>query len=95
MSITYLTGIPRSGKTYYSVYKIYDLFLDNKKPNFFNKKKKNCDYKYLYTNINEFKFDKSDKFLKFDFSNFYFALENLYNLYTANATDELLNEKAS
>lgn len=100
--ITYLIGNPGSGKTYYAVYKIYELFLYTPKKSKLSKfinsddsKDRKFKYKYCYTNINEFKFELSDKFIKFDFERFYDDLTTLYGLYLDKATDDKLNELAS
>lgn len=85
--ITYLIGNPGSGKTYYAVYKIYELFLNPKRD------LKN-EYLLCYTNINQFKFELSDKFIKFDFDKFYDDLSVLYGLYLDKADDKKLNDKA-
>lgn len=95
--ITYLVGNPGSGKTYYAVYMIYQIFLFEPKKTFltkFVKPKEKPNYSYCYTNINEFKFELSDKFKKFDFDEFYLGLRNLYALYKTGATDNEVNEKA-
>ena len=95
--ITYLVGNPGSGKTYYAVFMIYQIFLFEPKKTFltkFVKPKEKPNYSYCYTNINEFKFELSDKFKKFDFDEFYLGLRNLYALYKTGATDNEVNEKA-
>jgi zona occludens toxin len=56
--IWYITGKPRSGKTYYAVYKIKG-FADSDR------------YDNIYTNIGGFKFDKFDKVKKLDFEHFF------------------------
>lgn len=56
--ISYIVGNPGSGKTYYAVFKIYQLFLFKSKNTFlskFIKPKKQKTYDYCYTNINESK----------------------------------------
>lgn len=95
--ITYLVGNPGSGKTYYAVFMIYQLFLYEPKKTFltkFVKPKEKPNYSYCYTNINEFKFELCDKFKKFDFDEFYLGLRILYALYKTGATDNEVNEKA-
>lgn len=95
--ITYLVGNPGSGKTYYAVYMIYQTFLFEPKKTFLSKyvkPKEKPNYSFCYTNINEFKFELSDKFKKFDFDEFYLGLRNLYALYKSGATDNEVNEKA-
>lgn len=86
--ITYLIGNPGSGKTYYAVYKIYELFLNPKQDKVSN------DYLLCYTNINQFKFELSDKFIKFEFDKFYDDLTTLYGLYLDKADDKKLNDRA-
>jgi len=95
--ISYLVGNPGSGKTYYAVFKIYQLFIFEPKKTFlskFIKPEKQKSYEYCYTNINEFKFDLSPKFIKFDFDKFYSDMETLHAYYLNKATDEEINEKA-
>ena len=81
--ITYLVGNPGSGKTYYAVFKIYQLFLFKPQNSFlskFIKPEKQKEYTYCYTNINEFKF--------------YADMSILYALYLSKVTDAELNERA-
>ena len=95
--ITYLVGNPGSGKTYYAVFKIYQLFLFKPQNSFlskFIKPEKQKEYTYCYTNINEFKFDLHDKFIKFDFDKFYADMSDLYELYLSKVSDAQLNERA-
>ena len=95
--ITYIVGNPGSGKTYYAVFKIYQLFIFKPKDTFLSKvikPEKQKDYLYCYTNINGLKFDLSDKLVKFDYEQFYSNLEVLYLLYMDKVGDEALNEKA-
>lgn len=95
--MTYLVGNPGSGKTYYAVFKIYQLFLFKPQNSFlskFIKPEKQKEYTYCYTNINEFKFDLCDKFIKFDFDKFYSDMSILYALYISKVTDAELNERA-
>ena len=95
--ITYLVGNPGSGKTYYAVFKIYQLFLFNPASGFlskFIKHEKQKEYTYCYTNINEFKYDLYDKFIKFDFDKFYADMSILHALYISKVTDAELNERA-
>ena len=95
--ITYLVGNPGSGKTYYAVFKIYQLFLFKPASGFlskFIKPEKQKEYTYCYTNINEFKFDLCDKFIKFDFDKFYADMSILHALYISKVTDAELNERA-
>lgn len=95
--ITYLVGNPGSGKTYYAVFEIYRLFLFKPQKTFlskFIKQPKLKEYERCYTNINEFKFDLHDKFIKFDFDKFYADMSNLYELYSSKVSDAQLNERA-
>ena len=87
--ISYIVGNPGSGKTYYAVYKIYEHFIKVPK-----KGEIKVDYLYCYTNINEFKFEKNSRLLKFDFDKFYIDISELYALYSEKVTDDVLNEKA-
>jgi len=95
--ITYIVGNPGSGKTYYAVFKIHQLFIFKPKDTFLSKvikPEKQKEYLYCYTNINGFKFDLDDKFIKFDYEKFYSDLEVLYLLYMDKVGDDVLNEKA-
>lgn len=95
--ITYIVGNPGSGKTYYAVFKIYQLFIFKPKDTFLSKvikPEKQKEYLYCYTNINGFKFELDDKFIKFDYEKFYSDLEVLYLLYMDKVGDDVLNEKA-
>lgn len=95
--MTYLVGNPGSGKTYYAVFKIYQLFLFKPQNSFlskFIKPENQKEYTYCYTNINEFKFDLHEKFIKFDFDKFYSDMSILYALYISKVTDAELNERA-
>lgn len=95
--ITYLVGNPGSGKTYYAVFKIYQLFLFRPQDSFlskFIKPEKQKEYTHCYTNINEFKFDLCYKFIKFDFDKFYADMSILHALYVSKVTDAELNERA-
>lgn len=97
--ITYIVGNPGSGKTYYAVFKIWQLFLfkprENKLSKFFKTQEiKKPDLLYCYTNINQFKFELNDKFLKFEFDRFYSDMEILYSMYKSKMTDDEINEKA-
>ncbi|QKF64223.1 zonular occludens toxin domain-containing protein [Campylobacter corcagiensis] len=100
MAISYITGIPGSGKSYFAVYQIYKEFLESpKKKGFLNFKKqeaKKSKYEFLYTNINQFKFELKDNFIPFDNTDFNFKLNQLYEVYksTDGKDDALLIEKA-
>lgn len=100
MAISYITGIPGSGKSYFAVYQIYKEFLEKpKKKGFLNFKKvktKKSKYQFLYTNINQFKFELKDNFIPFDNVDFNFKLNTLYELYKSvdGKDDTLLIEKA-
>ena len=95
MAISYLTGIPKSGKTYLAVYKIWDNFIKEPKKSIFSKEPPKNKYKICYTNINEFDFSKSDKIELLKVDDFKYNLSLLYDLYQAGANDTELNEKAS
>ena len=83
MSLTYIVGNPGSGKTYLAVNKLYECFISDTKTN-----KKN--YRFAYTNINEFDFSKSDKIKKLDIDEFKSNLSVLYSYYKAKVTDSEL-----
>lgn len=99
MAISYLTGIPKSGKTYLAVYQIYKNFIEVPKPSFFDKfikKSKKADkYAICWTNINEFDYSKSEKIKPLDINDFKYNLSLLYDLYMGGANDTELNEKAA
>lgn len=87
--ITFLTGVPGSGKTYKAVYTIFNNFSYNEKA----KKDIKKDFINCYTNINEFKFDKVDHVHKLDFDDLKIKLTKLHKLYKEKVTDEVLIEK--
>jgi len=103
MAITYITGIPRSGKSYYAMYLLYNQFIKPKpKPSKFEKlfsiflpqKKLTKSYDIAYTNINQFDFTKSPKIKPFDYDTFYAHIEILHLMYLDKKTDTELNEYA-
>ncbi|RAZ60032.1 zonular occludens toxin domain-containing protein [Campylobacter hyointestinalis] len=100
MAIHYIVGNPGSGKSYYGVYILWDKFIkQTKEPKGFLKQfikpKVTKIYDIAYTNINEFKFDKSDKIIPFDFENILSSLTILFNRYKfEKATDEELIKTA-
>lgn len=100
MAIHYIVGNPGSGKSYYGVYILWDSFIkQTKEPKGFLKQfikpKVTKIYDIAYTNINEFKFDKSDKIIPFDFENILSNLTILFNRYKfEKATDEELIKTA-
>lgn len=87
MSIRYIVGNPGSGKTYLAVAKLYEYFIDEKR-------KKEPDWLFAYTNINEFDFTKSEIIKPLDLDVLYDGLTDLHNLYLDKVTDDELNEKA-
>lgn len=99
MAISYLTGIPKSGKTYLAVYEIYKNFIEVPKPSlldkFIKKPKKADKYTICWTNINEFDYSKSEKIKPLDVNDFKYNLSLLYDLYVGGANDTELNEKAA
>lgn len=103
MAITYITGIPRSGKSYYAMYLLYKHFIAEKpKPTKFEtlfapylpKKKLDKEYTLAYTNINQFDFSKSPKIKPFDYLAVYPELEILCLMYLDKKTDDELIEYA-
>jgi len=81
--LLFITGVPGSGKTYYSLYKIYTDFI-----------KSDTHYDYLYTNIAMFKFGISPKFREFKNDIFLERISILYDLYKNNVTEVELIEKS-
>lgn len=94
MSITYIVGNPGSGKTFYGVKILYDYFIKENKPGFFDKILKNNDKKddknfvVAYTNINQFNFESSDKIKKFEYDKFYEKISLVYNSYVFEKADD-------
>jgi zona occludens toxin len=106
MAIHFITGVPRSGKTYRSVYKIWKMYtLDLKKTNiisqwffyywysFFPPARKEV-FTYTYTNINQFNFDYNPQIKKLVYSELYRKLSTLHNLYLKDASDDVLIAKS-
>lgn len=87
--ITFLTGVPGSGKTYKAVYTIFHNFSDSP----YAKKELKKDYKNCYTNINEFKFDLLKNVYPFDYDEFKPKIIELHNLYKSKASDDELIAK--
>lgn len=97
--ITFIVGNPGSGKSYLAAFRIYQFFLYVPPKTFLNKFINQKDepkktYSYLYTNINQFKFDINEKFIRFEFDKFYDGMSMLYALYLDKVSDDVLNEKA-
>ncbi|MCH9814773.1 MAG: zonular occludens toxin domain-containing protein [Epsilonproteobacteria bacterium] len=106
--ITFLTGVPGSGKTYYAVHNIYKNFMP-KTPELspihtlliiLRLKQKptpilTTKYLHCYTNINEFKFQSIGEVAKpLDMDLLKEKLYILYDLYLQKVSDDELNEKA-
>lgn len=87
--ISFFTGVPGSGKTYYAVDKIFNNFSTHKEA----KKDKNITYEICYTNINEFKFDKVENVLYLDFDELKRNLTTLHRYYKDKKDDDFLIEK--
>lgn len=101
MAITFLTGIPRSGKTYYAMFLLYMKFIFVKPVTAFTQlmdkyfpKKPARTYEVAYTNINQFDFSKSPKIKPFDYLAVYPELEILCLMYLDKKTDDELIEYA-
>ena len=101
MAITYVVGIPRSGKTYYVMYQLWKYFIFKPKDTVLTKllskivePKQLHNYDLAYTNINQFDFSKSDKIKKLDFDDLRLKLAELYSMYMDKKTDEELVQKA-
>lgn len=84
--ITFLLGLPGSGKSYYAVDRIYNNFSSNKDAI----RDKKVTFKNCYTNINEFNFDKLDNVSNLDFDHLYKILTRLHKLYKEKKTDAYL-----
>ncbi len=102
MAITYITGIPRSGKSYYAMYLLYMSFIYKAPPpnaitRFIEKvspTKKLREYDVAYTNINQFDYTKSEKIKPYDFNEIQSKLIHLHKMYLDKKTDEELIEVA-
>ena len=84
--ITFLLGLPGSGKSYYAVDRIYNNFSDDKEA----KREKKLNFKNCFTNINEFNYDKVKNTSHLDFELLYKILERLHKLYKAKKSDKYL-----
>lgn len=87
--ISYFTGVPGSGKSYYAVDKIYNNFSSDKEAI----RDKKATYELCYTNINEFQFDKVQNVYFLDFDDLKAKLTQLHKMYKEKCTDEDLIEK--
>lgn len=82
--ISFFTGVPGSGKTYYAVDKIYNNF--STQPD--AKKDNKATYENCFTNINEFNFEKVENCFYLDFDKLKIILVELHKLYKAKKSDE-------
>ena len=89
--ITFITGVPGSGKSYKALLTIYNNFSDSKNAKRDIKK----EYHYCYTNINEVKFDKLKNVYPLDIDDLKSKLTILHSLYKAKEPDEVLINKCS
>jgi len=89
MAITFITGVARSGKSYFSTYQIYNMYKNElKKVNVFtqwyryyiNPLPPKTYYDTTYTNINQFNFDFHPRIKKLDFHKLVEDLEILHQL---------------
>ncbi|MBU0632599.1 zonular occludens toxin domain-containing protein [bacterium] len=102
MSIHFLTGVPRSGKTYRSVYKIWEMYRNDLKRlglfmqwwRFFFPLVPKEVFTYTYTNINQFNFDYSPQIKPLRFDDLKSDLTVLFGLYKSGATDDVLKSKS-
>ena len=86
--ISYFTGVPGSGKSYFAVDTLYNNFSkDSQKSKKFKKK-----YEYCYTNINGLKYELLNNVYRFDFDVFYKCLERLHKHYKAKKDDNYLQK---
>lgn len=72
--ITFLLGLPGSGKSYYAVDRIFNNFSKDKKAT----KDKKVSFKNCYTNINEFKFELVENTHSLDFEKLYEILTRMH-----------------
>ncbi len=98
MAISYIVGIPRSGKSYLAVYKLWQHFIHVPKKTLFSrfakKNEEKKDYLVAYTNINGFDFKKSEKIKFLDFELLTEQLTDLYSMYKDKKSDDELIEVA-
>lgn len=98
--ITYIVGVPGSGKSYFAVYKLWYMFIrkEPEKKSLLSKilkpKPIENNYLYAYTNIDGFKFELDERLLKFDFEQFYSDMQILYAMYLDKKTDAEIIEVA-
>ena len=84
--ISYFTGVPGSGKSYFAVDTIYNNFsVDDKAKKTLKKQYTNC-----YSNINGLKYDDIKNVNKLDFDLLYKCLERLHRHYKAKKDDAYL-----
>ena len=84
--ITFLLGLPGSGKSYYAVDRIYNNFSEDKEAI----KDKKASFKNCYTNINQFKFNKVNNVFNLDLELLYRILVRLHAHYKAKKDDKYL-----
>jgi len=84
--VTFLLGLPGSGKSYYAVDRIYNNFSVNDDA----KKDKNATFKNCYTNIADFKFDKFTNVFNLDFDDLKSKLSELHAMYKKKCSDDEL-----
>jgi len=84
--ISYLLGLPGSGKTYFAVDRIYNNFSDNEDA----KRDKKVTFKNCYTNINEFKFDTVVNVYPLDFDELYKIFTRCHAFYKAKKSDDYI-----
>jgi zona occludens toxin len=84
--ITFLLGLPGSGKSYYAVDRIFNNFSDDEEA----KRDKKTTFKNCYTNINQFKFDKVNNTYNLDLDVLYKILVRLHGHYKNKKDDKFL-----
>jgi len=104
MAITFITGVSGSGKSYFSVYTIYQMFKPEKiKTNVFMQWYRHFikplppkyKYRYVYTNINQFNYNFHPLLMQLDFKLLMKNLTKLHHLAIhKNYNDEQLIEVA-
>jgi len=84
--VSFLLGLPGSGKTYWAVDRIYNNFSTDPKA----KRDKKVTFKNCYTNINEFNFDTVENVYSLDFDLLYRILTKLHELYKQKKSDDYI-----
>ncbi|MCX6077027.1 MAG: hypothetical protein NTW78_09125 [Campylobacterales bacterium] len=84
--ITFLLGLPGSGKSYYAVDRIFNNFSSDIEA----KKDTKVTFQNCYTNINEFNYNKVENVKRLDFDLFYSILVRLHGFAKAKKSDKYM-----